>query len=75
MRITREIGGHEDIRDFYRLFMVPGMAHCSGDPARMHLVNRSTGRTPPMPLTISSRPSINGSKTSMRLIASSPRNT
>jgi pimeloyl-ACP methyl ester carboxylesterase len=30
--VTREIGGHEDIREFYRLFMVPGMAHCGGGP-------------------------------------------
>ena len=30
--VSREIGGHEDIRDFYRLFMVPGMAHCGGGP-------------------------------------------
>jgi Tannase and feruloyl esterase len=30
--VTREIGPHEDIRDFYRLFMVPGMAHCGGGP-------------------------------------------
>jgi feruloyl esterase len=26
------LGGHEAIKDFYRLFMVPGMAHCSGGP-------------------------------------------
>jgi feruloyl esterase len=30
--VSREIGGHEDIRDFYRLFLVPGMAHCFGGP-------------------------------------------
>ena len=30
--VKREIGGHEDIGEFYRLFMVPGMAHCSGGP-------------------------------------------
>jgi hypothetical protein len=30
--VTREIGGHEDTGDFYRLFMVPGMAHCGGGP-------------------------------------------
>ena len=30
--VTREIGSHEDVGDFYRLFMVPGMAHCGGGP-------------------------------------------
>jgi tannase/feruloyl esterase len=30
--VGREIGGHEETRDFYRLFMVPGMAHCAGGP-------------------------------------------
>jgi pimeloyl-ACP methyl ester carboxylesterase len=30
--VSREIGGHEDTGDFYRLFMVPGMAHCGGGP-------------------------------------------
>jgi tannase/feruloyl esterase len=30
--VARELGGHDHIRDFYRLFMVPGMAHCGGGP-------------------------------------------
>ena len=30
--VTQELGGHEDTREFYRLFMVPGMAHCGGGP-------------------------------------------
>jgi feruloyl esterase len=30
--VTRVMGGPEDTQDFYRLFMVPGMAHCSGGP-------------------------------------------
>jgi feruloyl esterase len=30
--VTKEMGGDEDTRDFYRLFMVPGMGHCSGGP-------------------------------------------
>lgn len=29
--VTRETG-HHDVREFYRLFMVPGMAHCGGGP-------------------------------------------
>jgi pimeloyl-ACP methyl ester carboxylesterase len=30
--VAQEMGGREDTRDFYRLFMVPGMAHCAGGP-------------------------------------------
>jgi len=30
--VTQEIGSHEDVGDFYRLFMVPGMGHCGGGP-------------------------------------------
>jgi feruloyl esterase len=30
--VTQEMGGHEETREFYRLFMVPGMAHCGGGP-------------------------------------------
>jgi hypothetical protein len=30
--VAQELGGHDAIGDFYRLFMVPGMAHCSGGP-------------------------------------------
>jgi feruloyl esterase len=30
--VARAVGGHQEIRDFYRLFMVPGMAHCGGGP-------------------------------------------
>lgn len=30
--VSKEIGSHEDTREFYRLFMVPGMAHCGGGP-------------------------------------------
>jgi feruloyl esterase len=30
--VAQELGGREGIRDFYRLFMVPGMAHCGGGP-------------------------------------------
>lgn len=30
--VTHEMGGDEDTADFYRLFMVPGMAHCTGGP-------------------------------------------
>jgi hypothetical protein len=30
--VTQEMGGHEETQEFYRLFMVPGMAHCAGGP-------------------------------------------
>ena len=30
--VTRAMGGHEETQEFYRLFMVPGMAHCGGGP-------------------------------------------
>jgi hypothetical protein len=30
--VTAAMGGPEDTREFYRLFMVPGMAHCAGGP-------------------------------------------
>jgi hypothetical protein len=30
--VIEEMGGKERIRDFYRLFMVPGMGHCLGGP-------------------------------------------
>jgi pimeloyl-ACP methyl ester carboxylesterase len=44
--VTREIGGHEDIREFYRLFMVPGMAHCSGGPGPNAFGQRVNGPNP-----------------------------
>ena len=30
--VTALMGGTEKTREFYRLFMVPGMAHCGGGP-------------------------------------------
>jgi feruloyl esterase len=30
--VAKEMGGHEATRDFFRLFMAPGMGHCSGGP-------------------------------------------
>jgi hypothetical protein len=30
--VTEAMGGPEETREFYRLFMVPGMAHCTGGP-------------------------------------------
>ncbi len=30
--VTRTMGGLEETQEFYRLFMVPGMNHCSGGP-------------------------------------------
>ena len=31
-RVAAAMGGLEQTRDFYRLYMVPGMAHCYGGP-------------------------------------------
>lgn len=31
-RVTSAMGGLDKTQDFYRLFMVPGMTHCSGGP-------------------------------------------
>jgi len=31
-RVSAELGGRNTIHDSYRLFMVPGMAHCGGGP-------------------------------------------
>ena len=30
--VARLMGGHDRTRDFYRLFIAPGMGHCSGGP-------------------------------------------
>lgn len=30
--VTHALGGRDHTQDFYRLFMVPGMAHCGGGP-------------------------------------------
>jgi feruloyl esterase len=31
-KVSKTMGGQEKTGDFFRLFMVPGMAHCSGGP-------------------------------------------
>jgi feruloyl esterase len=31
-RVTRTLGGRSQVDSFYRLFMVPGMGHCTGGP-------------------------------------------
>ena len=40
------MGGHENIPDFYRLFMVPGMAHCGGGPGANAFGQRVNGPNP-----------------------------
>jgi feruloyl esterase len=42
--VTEEMGG--DIGDFYRLFMVPGMAHCGGGPSANAFGNGTDGPNP-----------------------------
>ena len=44
--VSRELGPHEDIQDFYRLFMVPGMAHCGGGPGANAFGNGRNGPNP-----------------------------
>jgi hypothetical protein len=73
--VTREIGGHEDIREFYRLFMSREWLIAGADPVQMRSVKEPTDRTPPTSLTTFSRLSISGSKTDVRPIKSSARNT
>jgi feruloyl esterase len=44
--VSRKLGPHEDIQDFYRLFMVPGMAHCGGGPGANAFGNGINGPSP-----------------------------
>lgn len=44
--VSRVLGPHEDIQDFYRLFMVPGMAHCGGGPGANAFGNGINGPNP-----------------------------
>jgi feruloyl esterase len=44
--VSRELGPHEDIQDFYRLFMVPGMAHCGGGPGANAFGQGTNGPNP-----------------------------
>jgi pimeloyl-ACP methyl ester carboxylesterase len=44
--VTREIGGERATRDFYRLFMVPGMGHCAEGPGANVFGQIGDRRTP-----------------------------
>jgi hypothetical protein len=44
--VAETMGGHESIKDFYRLFIVPGMAHCRGGPGANAFGNGLNGPTP-----------------------------
>jgi hypothetical protein len=45
----------KSIEDFYRLFMVPGLAHCSGGVGPVHFGNDADFGAPPIPNTDSER--------------------
>ncbi len=65
-----------DIQSFYRLFMVPGMQHCTGGPGPpvSATVGSSPERTfPTMPTTTCSSPSIAGSRRASLPTSSSAR--
>jgi pimeloyl-ACP methyl ester carboxylesterase len=48
--VREELGGrHESIQNFYRLFMVPGMAHCSGGPGATAFGQSVNGPNPSDP--------------------------
>lgn len=47
--VTDVMGGPGDIRDFYRLFMAPGMAHCGGGPGPNAFGNGVNGPNPSDP--------------------------
>jgi feruloyl esterase len=44
-QVARANGGLEKTQDFYRLFMIPGMRHCSGGPGAW-VVGQGTGQQP-----------------------------
>ncbi|MGA2549139.1 MAG: tannase/feruloyl esterase family alpha/beta hydrolase [Burkholderiaceae bacterium] len=41
--VQNEMGGEESVYSFYRLFMVPGMSHCSGGPGANAFGNALNG--------------------------------
>ncbi|MBO0752703.1 MAG: tannase/feruloyl esterase family alpha/beta hydrolase, partial [Bradyrhizobiaceae bacterium] len=47
--VTRAMGGPRETQDFYRLFMVPGMAHCSGGPGASAFGQSVNGPNPADP--------------------------
>lgn len=47
--VTDVMGGLEDTEDFYRMFMVPGMAHCGGGPGANAFGNGANGPNPSDP--------------------------
>jgi feruloyl esterase len=47
--VTEVMGGPGDTRDFYRLFMAPGMAHCGGGPGPNAFGNGVNGPNPADP--------------------------
>lgn len=44
--VARANGGVEQTQEFFRLFMIPGMRHCSGGPGAW-VIGQGTGQQPP----------------------------
>ncbi|MCL2430507.1 MAG: tannase/feruloyl esterase family alpha/beta hydrolase [Alphaproteobacteria bacterium] len=47
--VSDVMGGPQDTEDFYRMFMVPGMAHCGGGPGANAFGNGANGPNPSDP--------------------------
>jgi feruloyl esterase len=47
--VTAAMGGENKTRNFYRLFMVPGMAHCGGGPGPNAFGQGANGPNPSSP--------------------------
>jgi feruloyl esterase len=45
-RVERTMGGTEKTRDFFRLFLVPGMSHCNGGPGYLLAGGARAGDAP-----------------------------
>ena len=49
MAVSKVMGGPDETREFYRLFMAPGVAHCSGGPGPNAFGNGVNGPNPSDP--------------------------
>ena len=70
---VRQRHGSQPVEDFLRLFLVPGMGHCSGGTGTTCFGNQQSPRRSSTRITISSWPSTPGSSRAARPSGSSPR--
>jgi len=47
-QVAKRIGGFDKAQDFFRLFLVPGMAHCGSGPGANAFGQPHSGSTPPL---------------------------